>query len=56
LDKYQYEFKVKRSWGNFGKSHKTYALRWIRKARKAGVTLPIIGGGGILWPWHVYSV
>ncbi|HLP86864.1 MAG TPA: hypothetical protein VK153_03265 [Candidatus Paceibacterota bacterium] len=55
LDKYQYLFNVKGRGGVSGSPIRPYALRWIRKARRKGITLPIIGGGGILWPWHVYQ-
>ncbi len=53
LDKYQNKFLVKGRGGVSGNPIRPCALRWIRLARKGGVTLPIIGGGGILWPWHV---
>jgi dihydroorotate dehydrogenase len=55
LDKYQHEFNVKGRGGVSGNPIRPYALKWIKKSRKAGITLPIIGGGGILWPWHVYQ-
>lgn len=54
LDKYQDEFLVKGRGGVSGSPIRPYALKWIREARKKGVLLPIIGGGGILWPWHVF--
>jgi dihydroorotate dehydrogenase len=55
LDKYQDKFLVKGRGGVSGNPIRPYALRWIRMARKAGFVLPIIGGGGILWPWHVFQ-
>lgn len=55
LDKYQDLFYVKGRGGVSGNPIRPYALKWIREAREDGVKLPIIGGGGILWPWHVYQ-
>lgn len=53
LDKYQELFLVKGRGGVSGNPIRQFALRWIKDARDKGVTLPIIGGGGILWPKHV---
>ena len=53
LDKHQHLFKVKGRGGVSGNPIRSFALRWIRKARRKGFILPIIGGGGILQFWHV---
>lgn len=55
LDKYQDTFKVKGRGGVSGNPIRPFALMWIKGARNQGFFLPIIGGGGILWPWHVYQ-
>lgn len=55
LDKYQAQFNNPGRGGVSGDPIREFALAWIRKARKAGIHIPIIGGGGILWPWHVYQ-
>jgi dihydroorotate dehydrogenase len=55
LDKYQDSFRVKGRGGISGRPIRKYALDWIACARFCGITKPIIGGGGILNPWHVYQ-
>lgn len=55
LEKEQYRFNVKGNGGVSGNPIRKYALAWIKGAREHGITKPIIGGGGILWPWHVYQ-
>ena len=55
LDKYNKFYNVKGRGGVSGNPIRRYALGWIINARNAGVTLPIIGGGGILNLRHVYQ-
>ncbi|MEA3399245.1 MAG: hypothetical protein U9R00_01890 [Patescibacteria group bacterium] len=55
LDKHQDSFKIKGRGGVSGRPLRYFALRWIRDARKAGITKYIIGGGGILRPIHVFK-
>jgi dihydroorotate dehydrogenase len=53
LEKEQYRLNVKGPGGISGNPIRKYAIEWIQTAREHGITKPIIGGGGILWPWHV---
>jgi dihydroorotate dehydrogenase len=55
LEKEQYRLNVKGPGGVSGNPIRKYALAWIKGAREYGISKPIIGGGGILWPWHVYQ-
>lgn len=55
LDKYQDTFNVKGRGGVSGHPIREYALEWIKKARKAGIKKPIIGGGGIMNPYNVWQ-
>jgi dihydroorotate dehydrogenase len=55
LDKYQNVFNVKGRGGVSGNPIRKYSLAWIEKARKEGITKPIIGGGGIMNPYNVWQ-
>jgi dihydroorotate dehydrogenase len=55
LDKYQDNFRIKGRGGVSGNPIRPYALAWIKNARDCGVTKPIIGGGGIMNPYHVWQ-
>jgi dihydroorotate dehydrogenase len=55
LDKYQDEFNVKGRGGVSGHPIRYFALAWIKNARKAGITKPIIGGGGIMNLYNVWE-
>ena len=53
LDKHHDKFVVKGSGGVSGNPIRSFSLSFIKRARTAGFILPIIGGGGIIWPWNV---
>ena len=55
LDKYQDSFRIKGRGGVSGNPIRPLALAWIKKARDYGIKKPIIGGGGIMNPYHVWQ-